>query len=231
MSSRDRQSARLPASAGAAVSGSITEDPVTCVISDRYHFICLLIAKNASSTLRTEFRQEIFDSYERLYPAVDPQVRDGYFTFAPMREPVSRLLSAYQEISMRFQMEPHLYPQYKFFPMDDTPERFNAFLDTLGDSCWDPHVRPQVKYLAGVRVDLFACVERLQEGVEDMFRRLDIKDCPRLPVRRSRQERKDVHGYGRFILSSDDLDDTALSRIRHVYEADVQLYNELFPGA
>jgi hypothetical protein len=61
-----------------------------------------------------------------------------------------------------------------------------------------------------------------------MFRRLGIARSPTLPVRRSRIERKEVHGYGRFILSSDDLDDTALSRIRNIYEADMRLYAKLF---
>lgn len=89
-------------------------------------------------------------------------------------------------------------------------------------------MRPQVDDFAGVGVDLFACVERLQEGVEEMFRRLGIARSPTLPVRRSRIERKEVHGYGRFILSSDDLDDTALSRIRNIYEADMRLYAKLF---
>jgi len=212
------------------VSGTQPESPVTCVVSERFHFVCLLIAKNASSTLRTEFGQDVYDSYEQRYAEIHPRVRDRYFTFATLREPVSRLLSAYQEISMRFEIEPLPTPQRRFYLMEDTPKRFDTFLDALDDACWDPHLLPQVNYLAGVRVDLFASVERLQDGVKELCQRLDIRLCPSLPVLRSRKERNEVYGYGRFVLSGDDLDDRALSRIEHVYETDIRLYSELFPG-
>ncbi|GAH06581.1 unnamed protein product, partial [marine sediment metagenome] len=86
----------------AVCSGAQPVNPVHCVISDRFRFICLLIAKNGSSSLRVEFGQDIYDSYEQLYRLIDRQVRDSYFTFATIRDPVSRLLSAYQEISLRF---------------------------------------------------------------------------------------------------------------------------------
>ena len=208
--------------------GARPQFPTPCVVSNRYRFICLLIAKNASSTLRTKFGQDRYDSYEEIYTKIDRRSRDAYFTFATLRDPVTRLLSGYQEVSMRFEMNPDDYAQKPFFLMDDTPERFDAFLETLGDTRWDPHLQHQTDHLAGVRVDLFASVDRLQEGVDKLYRRLGISPSPTLSVRRSRKERKEVHGYGRFILSSDDLNDGALSRIRDIYEADIRLYDKLF---
>lgn len=202
-----------------------------CVVSDRFDFICLLIAKNASTSLRLEFGKEIYDSYEQSYSRIDPPVRDRYFTFAALRDPVSRLHSAYQEISRRFEMGEQLTLGRRFFPMDDTPERFDTFLDELGDACWDPHLLPQVNSLAGVRADFFTRVERLQEGIEEVFSRLELETCPVLPIYRSRKEREEGEGYSRFLLSTDDLDEKARSLIERVYEADIRLYSKLFPDA
>ena len=68
--------------------------------------------------------------------------------------------------------------------MEDTPERFGAFVEALGDASWDAHLRRQVDYLEGVRVDGFTCVERLAAGLGQLFRQLDMGPCPTLPVRK-----------------------------------------------
>lgn len=204
--------------------------PVLCVVSDRFRFICLLIAKNATSTLRAEFGRGAYEGYERRYVEIDAAVRDDYFTFAVLREPVSRLLSAYQEISMRIEWGASPDTGRRFQRMEDTPERFATFLEELDDARWDPHIRRQVEYLSGVRVDAYVRLERFQGGLETVFRHLGMGPCPAFPKRRSREDRKIVHGYGRFLLSREDLDERALSRIARVYDADLRLYAALFPA-
>lgn len=211
-------------------SADLPSGPTLCVASERFGFICLLIAKNASSTLREVFGREDYDSHEAHYTSLEPQLRARGFTIAPLRDPVSRLLSAYQEISLRFELGALSDAGRKFFRMDDTRERFDTFLAELDDAGWDPHIRPQVSYLSGVRIDSFIRVERLQEGIEDVFRRLDLPPCPTLPVRRSRKERSEIEGYKRFLVSPNDLDDRARSTIARVYEADFRLYSKLFRG-
>ena len=207
-----------------------SETPVLCVVSERFRFICLLIAKNASSTLRDEFGRDFYGSYEQHYAEIDRSIRDTYFTFAPVRDPVSRLLSAYQEISIRFENGRARYTEHEFFLMSDTPKRFASFLNALEDTGWDEHVVPQVRYLEGVRVDLFARVERLQDGIDEMFRRLEMGRSPVLPTSRSRRKRKEVEGYDRFNISARDLDASILSRIEQIYDADLRLYESLFPN-
>ena len=115
--------------------------PALCIVSERFRFICLLIAKNATSTLRGEFKKDIYEARECRYVEVEEQKRQDYFTFAFLRDPVSRLLSAYQEISMRYEMRQPRSSRRIFFAMEDTPERFQAFLDCVGDGRWDEHLR------------------------------------------------------------------------------------------
>lgn len=213
-----------------ALSGTKTRFPVPCSVSDRFRFICLLIPKNASSTLRREFTREIYDCQEVYFTEVDSQQRKDYFIFATLRDPISRLLSAYQEISMRFDMSPDPNPAREFYLMDDTPERFETFLNELGDALWDPHLLPQVNYLVDVNADFFTCLEQFQEGIEEVFGRLAIGDCPTLPFRRSRVDRKRSYGFDRYLLHSSDLDVKALAIIERVYEADIKLYTRLFPA-
>ena len=166
-----------------------------------------------------------------LYAEVDPLARDRYFTFATLREPASRLLSAYHEVSVRFEHDPTPAPTRRFFLMGDTPERFKSFLGELDDGRWDPHLRPQVDYLSGVRVDCFARVETLQQDVEQVFRTLDLGQCPFLPARRSRSEAHEHRGVSRYEVTADDLDCEAAGQIAGVYADDVRLYTKVSGSA
>jgi hypothetical protein len=202
--------------------------PVRCVICDRYRLICLLIAKNATTTLRETLGNSNYGGYELRYSEIDKRIRDEYLTFAVLREPVTRLLSAYQEISYRHDHGLLQNLKKDFFSMNDSPERFAAFLDTLQPPDWDPHVRRQVDYLQDVRVDLFTCVEQLQEGITALFDRLGMGSCPILPVRRSRKERLITGEYARFVLDRNDIDRETVSRITQIYSDDVSLYSRHF---
>ena len=199
-----------------------------CVVSHRFGFICTLIAKNASSALREEFGKERYESEECRYAHVDPRLREQYFTFATLREPVSRLLSAYHEVSRRFALNPPASPARAFCLMDDAPPRFATFLDELDDARWDPHLRPQVDYLSAARVDRFIRVEQLQSGIEEVSRAIEMNTRPTLPIRRSRRALED---NARYHVTQDDLDDKALAHIARVYADDVRLYARQFPAA
>lgn len=198
--------------------------PVICVVSKRSRFIVLLVAKNASSCLRKEFNRPFYGGYEAYYRDLDLAVRERYFTVAPIREPVSRLLSAYQELSWRYDIGELPDAGRTFLRMDDTPERFQTFLSEIGDGQWDAHLRPQVTSLQDVRVDLFILHERLQDGIFDMCRHVDAERFPLLDLVRSRSLRRAIDGYDRFHLTPADLDDATLTRIRDIYADDVQLY-------
>jgi hypothetical protein len=202
--------------------------PALCVICDRYRLIYLLIPKNASSTLRQIFGNPDYGGYELRYREVDKRVRDEYLTFAVLREPVARLLSAYQEISYRYDIGLLQNLRKDFFSMDDSPERFAAFLDSLQPPFWDNHMTPQVKFLQDVRVDLFGCVKQLQSHTSILFDRLGMGPCPMLPVRRSRRERKREYGYDRFLMDKQGISEKAMSLIRKIYDNDISLYNRLF---
>ena len=102
-----------------------------CVVSDRYKFISILISKNAPSTLKAEFRQPSYQSYECGFDHIETDKLNTYFTFALLRDPVTRLLSAYQEISMRKDGEVSFADDLSFFVMPDNQERFVTFLSEV----------------------------------------------------------------------------------------------------
>ena len=194
-----------------------------CVISDRHRFICLLIAKNASSTLRAEFRKDLYQARELRYAEVDPAARRDYFTFTYLRSPVARFLAAYQEISMRFETEPSPKPKRSFFQMEDSPERFRAFLDAAEVSLWDEHIRLQSSFVAGARIDFFAMLERFQSDLETIYARIGLGPSPVLPQRRSREDRKLRYHYDKYLIPESDLDATTLARITRLLDADIRL--------
>ena len=59
-----------------------------CCVSDRYRFIYILIAKNASISMRTEFGLDRYAAHEETYAELPAESRCNYFTFAVLREHV-----------------------------------------------------------------------------------------------------------------------------------------------
>ena len=72
-----------------------------CMVSHRLRCIYLAIAKNASSTIKAELRRLDAGVREARCTDVPAELWRDYTTFTFLRDPVSRVLSAYQEISMR----------------------------------------------------------------------------------------------------------------------------------
>lgn len=192
-----------------------------CVVSDRYKFICILIAKNATSTLKAEFRQPSYQSYECQFDQIETNKLNTYFTFTLLRDPVTRLLSAYQEISMRKDGQASFAHDPSFFSMPDNQDRFVTFLSEVKRQKWDPHIIDQQDHIRDKRLDFLGTVETFDRSMTYVFDRLGIPDYTPLPKRRSREGRKSIYEYSRFHIVH--VDDLMRSIIQNLYPNDVDL--------
>ena len=192
-----------------------------CIISDRFQFICICIAKNASSTVRTEFKKSQYRSYECRYNQIDKEKLENYFIFALLRDPVSRLLSAYQELSMRKDGKPLSKEDKPFYSMDDTLDRFHAFLAEVQRHKWDPHVMDQHDYVGDKRIDFLGRVETFNKSMRFVFNTLQVPFSTIFPIMGSRDERKTVYNYVKFHIET--VDRTTRDLIREIYKKDVEL--------
>lgn len=195
-----------------------------CYVSHRYRFIWILVAKNASSTLREWFAREPFVATLHTLADLPADIRHSYFTFVFLRDPVERALSAYQEVSYRADRNASYLPGAAFVRRPAGPERFAAFLDAAARDPWDGHVRPQAHFIDGVRLDDWGCVEQLQPDFARILERLGIAQVPELPRLRSRASRAVRQGYASHHLERNDLADATVRRIRDVYREDVALH-------
>ncbi len=203
--------------------GTIPElrNRTACVVSQRHRFLYLTTAKNASSTLKEELTQQRVGGEAKSRSEVPREVWDDYFTFAFLRDPVDRLLSAYQEVSLR--IERGELPARPFADMPDTEERFLRFLAELeSDGAWDVHVALQADFVEGRRIDFWGRVETLQEDLRKIYDRLGIGSCPPLPRRRARQPR-------RYHVARDELAAATLARIEALYREDAELIAAVRP--
>ena len=195
------------------------------VVSRRYRCIWLSIAKNASSTLRAELRQERFEPYEDSYRRLDAEVRRTYFTFAFVRHPVTRFLSAYQEISMRLEAPGADASRFAFEALPAGLPRLESFLDRAEQGLWDQHLKRQVDFLEGVRLDFLGRVETLEADLAAVCARIGADPPAELPRRRSREERARVYGYDRHWLREEELPERLADRVRRLYARDLELWH------
>lgn len=204
---------------------------VTCVVSRRFRFIALLIAKNASSTIREEFKKPLYDSFEQRYSDIDPELKADYFTFAFLRHPVSRLLSAYRELSHRIEIGFLECDGLQFWRLDDGPDRFATFVEEIETLMPEPHVRRQVEYVRQVRVEFWGTVERLQADMQMIYQRLEMGTCPIFPQSRRREELGTHANDMRYIIHESKIDNAIRARILDLYAMDLQLYDRVLAGS
>jgi len=199
-----------------------------CVLSNRYRFIYLTTAKNATSTLRAELSSERCGGVVVARATVAPQFWNDYFTFAFLRDPVERFLSAYTEISLRMERgEEELRP---FAVMPDDLRRFQTFLrDLVANGPWNEHIAPQSAFVEGRRVDFWGTVETIQEDLQSIYTKLGIGPCPVLPVRRSRENQSTASGINRYVVHQRDLGRVMIERIRELYSEDAALIRSVRP--
>jgi len=193
------------------------------LISHQFRFIYFQIGKNASSTLKAELSKPCYGCEPFTLRALDPETLKSYFKFTFLRDPVSRLVSAYQEISFRHQMQDSTLISKPFMKMDDAPERFAAFLAEVEKDMWDTHVLMQSAVLGHVPMDFYGRVESFATDLQTVFDKLGLGQCPGLPRRRSRNGRKSDLGYDRFNIDHRQLPQEQIDRIRALYQEDVDL--------
>ncbi len=196
-----------------------------CIVSHRFGFICVLVAKSASSTLEAALLRPEYHAERLLADEIDEAVWREATVVTFLRDPVERLLSAYQEVSLRDEMKREGDVD-SFFDMPDGSERFEAFVSAIERERFDAHLLAQSEFLAGRRIDRYGCVETLDEDLDAFLQGLGAPPAGPLPRRRSRDERRDRWGYGRFRVAEDDLSPSQLERIRRVYAADFAAYHE-----
>jgi hypothetical protein len=204
--------------------GASKKDPILkplCIVSDKFRFICFCIAKNASSTLRAEFKKPQYQSYECLYHKIEQDKLDKYFTFALLRDPVTRLLSAYQELSFRKDKKLLLNEDRSFYFMDDNMERFHAFIAEVQYQKWDSHVAAQHDYICNKRIDFLGRVEDFNESMKFVFNTLNIPYSLPFPIIGSRAERIAVKNYRKYYIK--EIDYSLKAIIREIYKNDVEL--------
>ena len=198
------------------------------IVSTRYQFLYVSVPKNASSTLRFEFQQEPYFGQELIYGKVPASQRDTLFTFTALRHPATRLLSAYQEVSIRHDNQTDQYPDFDFWQLPDQPERFDAFLETLKEDKFDAHLWDQADYLRRIRrMDLYLRTESLEEDLTGLAARLGFKPPSGLPMRRSRQSRIDKYQYDSYIIELSSLSSAQVRQIEDLYADDMRLYESI----
>ncbi len=200
------------------------------MISHKYRFIYFQMPKNASSTIRRELRKPRYECEEVALSSLDDETLGSYFKFAFLRDPVSRLVSAYQEVSFRNEMKDSRLRHKPFMDLEDNAERFDAFLDEVESGKWDPHVETQSGRLGRESMEFYGRVETLAEDLQTVFDMLNLGQCPALPKRRSRDKRKSEFGYHRFNIDHRQLSPDQVERIRSMYQDDVDLLQAFCPA-
>ena len=197
------------------------------IVSEKFRLICLLIAKNATSTLRKEFKRLDPMSQELRSQQIGTDFRQRFTSICFLRDPVTRVLSAYQEISMRIEGGHTPKSSYAFARLADGPARLEAFLDWIENGSNDSHVLPQADFVHGQSFDLWGRVETLQTDLETVYNLLALGPCPSLPLRRSRAGRAKDYHYAKHLFSEDELPVEITERIRRIYSQDFELMNSL----
>ncbi len=200
-----------------------TVDPL-CVVSERQQFIYVGIAKNGSSTLRTEFTADHYGGVNKPFSQIAEVQRKTFFSFAVVRDPGSRVLSGYQEISMRQAASPADYPAFDFWQLPDDLRRLEAFIAEIRHNLFDNHIREQQAFLNGIDVNALLRLESLEEDLQPIAEVIGYHSAQPLPKRRSRKERAEVYDYDRYVFHPDNLTPALRAAIRSIYEADYELY-------
>ena len=204
-----------------------------CVISEKSKFIVLLIAKNASSTLRHEFRRPEYESRELLVKELNKE-QMAYPIYAFLRDPYDRFLSGYHEVYSR-----HLgqiayikknnlndIPSKNFLSQTDDINTIEEFLNHIEErGFFDVHIKTQSDYLGNLTIAEYFNVENLDSGIN----RIRVKyNLPQHQIllqkhRKRRRSRKIQFDYKKI-----DLPFSLLEKIKNTYAEDLRLYNSLF---
>ena len=109
-------------------------------MSNAFRFIYVHVPKAASTTVRALlWEREGID--DLVYSHLDKYQRETFLTFAFVRDPLRRFISAYDEVCLK------LGPTCRFYDAAG-PGGLRAFLSyTRAHPCWDEHVCDQMSFL------------------------------------------------------------------------------------
>ncbi|MGI9628305.1 MAG: sulfotransferase family 2 domain-containing protein [Longimicrobiales bacterium] len=198
-----------------------------CYFSEERQYIWIHVAKNASSTLRSIFGNDLYQARSCCYVDLPPHIRRGYTTIVFLRNPIERTLSAYQEVSLRADTDEGYLTGRKFLGMPEGLDRFAVFLDEVSQDPWDGHVLSQSRFIQGIRVDLWGTVETIEADLARVCTRVNISRPEVIPKFRSRAERVASGQYFAHDLDRQDLTPHLAKRILDIYREDYRLYQEV----
>jgi hypothetical protein len=133
--------------------------------SDRYKLCFFGIPKNASTSIRY---------FLNIKPNVGYYDTDGkdvtdYKKFTVIRNPLTRIISSYNEIlKMRYDTEEsnEITKSLPFYRIQDKQQRFEQFIVDIKDNLYDIHLTPQIDYIRNVPIDFYLRFEQLQKDME-----------------------------------------------------------------
>jgi hypothetical protein len=228
------------------------------LIDPRGRFVCVAIPKNGCTDLKHWFLSVAEPGLDRGVVRVHAHCRGQHalcrlagpeieaalarcFTFGFVRDPLSRVVSAYVE---KFVLPD---PGALFEPAREVVERiggggagitFRAFVRYLRNAREDElesHWRPQASFVRGRRIDLLARVESLSSVLARLSRALGAEPLPSLRKNATgyqaasgqnmADERSDVlHAAGRLPPGEDLYDEELRGAVRERFAEDAELY-------
>ena len=200
-----------------------------CLVSHQYKFIYFPISKNASSSLLQFFRHNEFECEYLPVAELKAKHLQDYFKFAFLRDPLSRLVSLYQEVSMRQDLgDPTILGSEKVNNQDGITH-FEKFISALETSEGDRFTQQQTQALDGLEMDFLGMVETLQSDLRKVLTRLGIEQSPELEHLRSRRSRKEQHHYQRYLLEDKAIPTQLVAQIYRLYLLDKTMVDQLRP--
>ena len=196
-----------------------------CVVSHRLRWIYLAIAKNASTTVRALIEDLDADTVDLRCSEILPDIWHDYRVFTILRDPVSRALSAYCEVSDRAERGTG-----QRMPFQELPAglgRFEAYLDCVETRAWDVHVRSQADLIGQHRVDSWGFFESLRGDIARIFEQSGHPVPETMPHLRQR------HGidHASHSLGESDLPAATIDRVRRMYREDIALLDAVRAAA
>lgn len=198
-----------------------------CWVSDKNKLVFFVIPKNASTSIRNTGLFNNCSNRASFEDVKDRIENEGYNTFAVLREPVERFVSAYHEVVRGHRRDnPYNTALGKdFIDVNEEPARFALFLKEIEKSgFFDSHLKPQVHFLTdinnkNIEVENYLFFDNIVQDFYDFSS--SINNAITLPNRNSyfKKGKKDLLNY---VLN----DKKCLDFINKTYKDDIILYNE-----
>ena len=143
------------------------------LVSDDYRFIFVHVPKAASTTIRALlWDRGGIDNL--IYSTQAGYKLATYLTFAFVRDPLKRFVSAYSEVCLK------LGPTCAFYDTESTQGMRDFLAYTRQYPCWDEHVCDQMSFLRGedgqlMRLDILASTDHIETTMLHISSVLDFE--------------------------------------------------------